>query len=107
MHAIRNLARVAFGTASVRSSQLGFGRTSSTSTTQDTPRNLFGFKDGTNNIKAEETDVVDQNVWVAWWTRAEPWRRTGPYCPSPSDRDSSAGGSLARPSRGKRATRAG
>lgn len=65
VHAIRNLARVAFGTASVRWSQLGFGRTSSTSTTQDTPRNLFGFKDGTNNIKAEEPGVLDQHVWVA------------------------------------------
>ena len=30
------------------------GRTSSTSTTQATPRNLFGFRDGTNNLKAEE-----------------------------------------------------
>ncbi|WP_422334833.1 iron uptake transporter deferrochelatase/peroxidase subunit [Rhodococcus sp. (in: high G+C Gram-positive bacteria)] len=64
VHAIRNLARVAFGTASVRWSQLGFGRTSSTSTTQTTPRNLFGFKDGTNNIKAEEPSVTDEHVWV-------------------------------------------
>ena len=39
----------------VRWSQLGFGRTSSTSTSQSTPRNLFGFKDGTANLKAEET----------------------------------------------------
>ena len=55
MHAIRNLARIAFGTARVRWSQLGFGRTSSTSTAQATPRNLLGFKDGTANLKAEET----------------------------------------------------
>ena len=47
MHAIRNLARIGFGTTAVRWSQLGFGRTSSTSTSQATPRNLFGFKDGT------------------------------------------------------------
>ena len=45
----------AFGTARVRWSQLGFGRTSSTSQAQLTPRNLFGFKDGTANIMAEET----------------------------------------------------
>ncbi|WP_072688117.1 iron uptake transporter deferrochelatase/peroxidase subunit [Rhodococcus marinonascens] len=64
VHAIRNLARVAFGTASVRWSQLGFGRTSSTSTTQDTPRNLFGFTGGTNNIKAEEPGVLDDHAWV-------------------------------------------
>ncbi len=65
VHAIRNLARVAFGTAAVRYSQLGFGRTSSTTRYQSTPRNLFGFKDGTNNIKADETATLDKNVWVA------------------------------------------
>jgi deferrochelatase/peroxidase EfeB len=50
---------------SMRWSQLGFGRTSSTSTGQQTPRNLFGFKDGTMNVKAEEPDVLDDQVWVA------------------------------------------
>jgi deferrochelatase/peroxidase EfeB len=64
VHAVRNLARIAFGRAAVRWSQLGFGRTSSTSTTQDTPRNLFGFKDGTANLKAEQGDLVDTHVWV-------------------------------------------
>lgn len=64
VHAVRNLARIAFGRAVVRWSQLGFGRTSSTSTTQDTPRNLFGFKDGTANLKAEQPDLVDAHVWV-------------------------------------------
>ena len=49
----------------VRWSQLGFGRTSTTSTSQSTPRNLFGFKDGTLNVKAEETADVDKHVWVA------------------------------------------
>jgi deferrochelatase/peroxidase EfeB len=63
VHAIRNLARLAFGTAVVRWSQLGFGRTSSTSTAQDTPRNLFGFKDGTANVKAEDPTAADQ-VWA-------------------------------------------
>ena len=64
VHAVRNLARIAFGTASVRWSQLGFGRTSSTSTTQDTPRNLFGFKDGTANLKAEESAELNAHLWV-------------------------------------------
>lgn len=65
VHAIRNLVRIGFGTTAVRWSQLGFGRTSTTSTSQSTPRNLFGFKDGTANIKAEERDALDQHVWVA------------------------------------------
>ena len=65
VHAVRNLARVGFGTVAVRYSQLGFGRTSSTTREQVTPRNLMGFKDGTNNLKAEDTGALDQNVWVA------------------------------------------
>lgn len=64
VHAIRNLSRIAFGRAGIRWSQLGFGRTSSTSTGQATPRNLFGFKDGTANIKAEEADAVAEHVWA-------------------------------------------
>ena len=64
VHAIRNLARIGFGTVSVRWSQLGFGRTSTTSTSQATPRNLFGFKDGTANVKAEEAAALDEHVWV-------------------------------------------
>ncbi|WP_141012806.1 iron uptake transporter deferrochelatase/peroxidase subunit [Nocardioides sambongensis] len=64
VHAIRNLVRMGFGTTTVRWSQLGFGRTSTTSTSQSTPRNLFGFKDGTANVKAEESDALDEHVWV-------------------------------------------
>ncbi len=64
VHAIRNLARIGFGTVSTRWAQLGFGRTSSTSTQQSTPRNLFGFKDGTANLKAEATEDVEEFVWV-------------------------------------------
>ncbi|MBM6403421.1 deferrochelatase/peroxidase EfeB [Phycicoccus sp. CSK15P-2] len=65
VHAVRNLVRMGFGVVAVRWSQLGFGRTSSTSTAQQTPRNLFGFKDGTANIKAEDTAALDDHVWVA------------------------------------------
>jgi deferrochelatase/peroxidase EfeB len=64
VHAIRNLSRIAFGRASLRWSQLGFGRTSSTSASQKTPRNLFGFKDGTANVKAEDGAALDEQVWV-------------------------------------------
>jgi deferrochelatase/peroxidase EfeB len=64
VHAVRNLARLAHGVAAVRFSQLGFGRTSSTTTSQATPRNLFGFKDGTNNLKAEDRAAMREHVWV-------------------------------------------
>ena len=64
VHAVRNLARIAFGVAPLKWSQLGFGRTSSTSTSQATPRNLFGFKDGTANLKAEDADLLREHVWV-------------------------------------------
>ena len=64
VHAVRNLVRIGFGTTAVRWAQLGYGRTSSTSTQQTTARNLFGFKDGTNNLKAEEPDLLDEHVWV-------------------------------------------
>jgi deferrochelatase/peroxidase EfeB len=65
VHAIRNLARLGMGTVAVRWSQLGFGRTSSTSRSQATPRNLFGFRDGTANLKAEDGAALDTQVWVA------------------------------------------
>ena len=43
----------------MRWSQLGFGRTSKTTDAQVTPRNLMGFKDGTNNLTAEDTAGLD------------------------------------------------
>jgi deferrochelatase/peroxidase EfeB len=61
---VRNLVRMGFGVVAVRWSQLGFGRTSSTSQAQATPRNMFGFKDGTANLKAEEDAALDEHVWV-------------------------------------------
>jgi deferrochelatase/peroxidase EfeB len=80
VHAIRNLARIAFGRAVIRWSQLGFGRTSSTSTSQATPRNLFGFKDGTMNLKAEEPQALDEHVWVPSGADAKAgWLAGGSY----------------------------
>jgi deferrochelatase/peroxidase EfeB len=64
VHAIRNLARIGFGTVAMRWAQLGFGRTSSTTRAQETPRNLMGFKDGTANLKAEDTAELADFVWV-------------------------------------------
>jgi deferrochelatase/peroxidase EfeB len=79
-HAVRNLARIGRGAVTVRWSQLGFGRTSSTSRAQATPRNLLGFKDGTRNLKAEDTAELARHVWVAGDRAGEPaWLRGGTY----------------------------
>jgi deferrochelatase/peroxidase EfeB len=77
-HAVRNLARIGRGAMVMRWSQLGFGRTSTTSVAQSTPRNLMGFKDGTNNIRAEEAEAMDRFVWVG---EEEPqaWMRGGTF----------------------------
>ncbi|ANI94073.1 putative deferrochelatase/peroxidase EfeN [Dietzia timorensis] len=64
VHAIRNLARMGFGVVGVRYSQLGFGRTASTTSAQRTPRNMFGFKDGTANIKSDDVGALDSQVWA-------------------------------------------
>jgi len=77
-HAIRNLARSGRGRVVMRWSQLGFGRTSSTSNTRETPRNLQGFKDGTNNIKAEDSDLLEEHVWVPSGD-AQEWLHGGTY----------------------------
>ncbi|WP_066372401.1 iron uptake transporter deferrochelatase/peroxidase subunit [Herbidospora mongoliensis] len=78
VHAIRNLARIGFGRVSVRYSQLGFGRTSSTSRAQATPRNLMGFKDGTNNLKLEDADLLREQLWAAPGDGAA-WMAGGSY----------------------------
>jgi deferrochelatase/peroxidase EfeB len=79
VHAVRNLVRLGAGVVSVRWSQLGFGRTSSTSTVQTTPRNLFGFKDGTRNLKAEDEQKLDRFVWVADGDSGADWLAGGTY----------------------------
>ncbi|MEV0776550.1 iron uptake transporter deferrochelatase/peroxidase subunit [Streptomyces sp. NPDC050428] len=65
VHAIRNLARIGFGRVAIRWSQLGFGKTSSTTPEAQTPRNLFGFKDGTRNVAGTDTAALDRHVWVS------------------------------------------
>ena len=105
-HAIRNLTRIGRGVVAVRWSQLGFGRTSGTSRSQATPRNLMGFKDGTNNLKDDDAALLRDFVWVGRGRRrprgcsAVPtsWRagsgcasRSGTVRPSPIRRGRSAG----------------
>lgn len=77
-HAIRDLARIGLGAAVLRWTQLGFGRTSSTTSTQATPRNLQGFKDGTRNLLGDNAADMNRYVWVG---NDEPqtWFRGGSY----------------------------
>jgi deferrochelatase/peroxidase EfeB len=77
-HAVRNLARLGLGVVSYNWMELGFGKTSSTSTDQATPRNLLGFKDGTRNIKAQQHDLLDDYVWVGD-DSDQAWMRGGSY----------------------------
>ncbi|MFF5213432.1 iron uptake transporter deferrochelatase/peroxidase subunit [Streptosporangium sp. NPDC000396] len=77
VHAVRNLVRIGFGVVSVRWSQLGFGKTSSTTPDAQTPRNLMGFKDGTNNIAGTDTKKLDEHVWVG--EEGPEWLRGGSY----------------------------
>jgi deferrochelatase/peroxidase EfeB len=81
-HAIRNLVRIGRGVVAVRWMQLGFGRTATTSSTQSTPRNLMGFKDGTANLRAEDTADLQRHVWVGGEGAPEAdqdWMRGGTY----------------------------
>jgi deferrochelatase/peroxidase EfeB len=78
VHAIRNLARIGMGVVTVRWSQLGFGKTSSTTPEAQTPRNLMGFKDGTHNIAGSDTASLADHVWVAPGDGPE-WMTGGSY----------------------------
>jgi len=60
--AIRSLLRSTRDAARVRWSQAGFGRVGPT--TGGTPRNLFGFKDGTANIASDDYAAQHRFVWV-------------------------------------------
>jgi deferrochelatase/peroxidase EfeB len=77
-HAVRNLARLGRGAVVTRWTQLGFGRTSVTGTTQQTPRNLMGFKDGTRNIRSDDSAALAKHVWVGAEAGQE-WMRGGSY----------------------------
>jgi deferrochelatase/peroxidase EfeB len=77
-HAVRDLARIGRGAVVIRWTQLGFGRASSTSQAQTTPRNLQGFKDGTNNLEASDEAEMSRFVWVGG-EEPQAWMRGGAY----------------------------
>ncbi|KGQ35195.1 peroxidase [Gallibacterium anatis] len=58
-HAVRQLVRVARANVTMKWSQAGF---ISADKATDTPRNLFGFKDGTANVNTVKD--LDGQVWV-------------------------------------------
>jgi deferrochelatase/peroxidase EfeB len=74
MHAVRELARLAYGAADLRWVQSGFNGGFGAG---DTPRNLMGFKDGTNNPPVSDPKVMDEVVWVGG--EGPVWMRRGSY----------------------------
>jgi deferrochelatase/peroxidase EfeB len=76
-HAFHNLTRVVHDLASIRWAQLGFGPAASTGR-QMTPRNLQGFKDGTNNLDTTDAALMRDNVWVGA-SDAPKWMVGGTY----------------------------
>jgi deferrochelatase/peroxidase EfeB len=82
VHAIRTLTRLTAGRAAVRWAQLGYGRAASVDPSAPTPRNLFGFKDGTANPSGSDTAALDAHVWVPDADVPSPahaWMRGGSY----------------------------
>ena len=77
-HAVRSLHRVAGNRAALRWTQLGFNRSAVLAEVSSTPRNLFGFRDGTNNIPTQDTDLMQQHVWARSADGA-PWMDGGSY----------------------------
>ncbi|WP_127534676.1 iron uptake transporter deferrochelatase/peroxidase subunit [Paenibacillus kobensis] len=62
--AIRNLARIARGKATLRWTQEGFQRTSGSDPQGGTARNLMGFKDGTGNPDVNDAAKMNEVVWT-------------------------------------------
>ncbi len=73
-HAVRQLARLAYGAAQIRWAQTGFLPNFAG---KETPRNLMGFKDGTNNPSAADPQAMKEVVWVG--EEGPDWMRGGSY----------------------------
>jgi deferrochelatase/peroxidase EfeB len=72
-HALRQLARLAYGKAALRWAQSGFVP----ALVGQTPRNLMGFKDGSNNPDASNQADMSAVVWVG--EEGPDWMRGGSY----------------------------
>jgi deferrochelatase/peroxidase EfeB len=80
-HAMRELVRLSYGAAQIRWGQTGFLPQTPAG---ETPRNLMGFKDGTNNPRLAGTPAtadnprnLDEVVWVG--EEGPDWMRGGSY----------------------------
>jgi deferrochelatase/peroxidase EfeB len=73
-HAVRQLSRLAYRKAKLRWAQAGFisGHASG-----ETPRNLMGFKDGTNNPRVVDRAAMEKFVWVG--SEGPDWMHGGSY----------------------------
>jgi deferrochelatase/peroxidase EfeB len=77
-HAVHALTLVARGAAAPRWSQAGFLPSRDGEATARAPRNLMGFKDGTNNIRPADATQMRRHVWVG--QNDDPrWMRGGTY----------------------------
>ncbi|MGN6581138.1 MAG: iron uptake transporter deferrochelatase/peroxidase subunit [Bordetella sp.] len=72
-HAVRQLARAAYGRAQMRWAQAGF----LSAPQGETPRNLMGFKDGTNNPPIYDAAQMKKFVWAD--EQSPVWMRGGTY----------------------------
>jgi deferrochelatase/peroxidase EfeB len=72
-HATRQLSRLAQGKARLRWAQSGF----LPSVIRQTPRNLLGFKDGTQNLNVADPFAMSAYVWAG--NEGPAWMRDGTY----------------------------
>ena len=73
-HAVRQLVRQAYNVAELRWVQSGF---LASFAPKETPRNLMGFKDGTNNPGANDNATLDKYIWVG--DEGPDWMKRGSY----------------------------
>jgi len=77
-HAIHVLTRIGRADVQLRWVQLGFLYPPSNGPGSQTPRDLLGFKDGTVNIRPDETEALQRFVWVGAGDQPA-WMRDGTY----------------------------
>ncbi|WP_214804531.1 MULTISPECIES: iron uptake transporter deferrochelatase/peroxidase subunit [unclassified Exiguobacterium] len=77
-HALRNLTRIGRGVVKIRWTQAGFQRSKVADATGGTPRNLFGFKDGTGNPDVTKA-ATRENTLFYQWRDGSPWLTNGTF----------------------------